>query len=357
MPAAAQLTVTSGPDRGRVFDLGEEELVHIGTGPENHVVLSDPAIAEHQASIVSRNGRYAIFTPQSGSVDVDGDRIPADQWVWLPDVARIRIGQRTAVQFTGPTSDGTDPTNGKGPAAASAAAKPAPAKPAPPPPSKTTAPNKPSGPVDPFADDDGDDAPGDAGAESPSKAANRKGKRRRPRSEKPREPKGEKRQVAQFVTDQTGETVVTLGEDGQLPELQLREGAARAKERRKAEAPKPEGTSPVLYVVLLVSMLSSIAMLFLDFTPGQSSQRERMIARQQLRDYIGSDETAPEPYQAHIRRAILAYERGDGEAEKEAYYEVLDLLNAEDNDKILGLTGNPDRDKRLRELISTVLSR
>ena len=98
MSDPAQITVTTGPDRGRVFELADE-VMHIGRGPENDIVLSDPSLAEHQASIVSRGGRYAIFSPEEDAVQVDENAIPSDQWVWLPEEARISIGERTVVQF------------------------------------------------------------------------------------------------------------------------------------------------------------------------------------------------------------------------------------------------------------------
>lgn len=335
--SSAQLTVTSGPDRGRTFDLAEE-LVHIGRGAENQVVLRDPTLEDHQASIVCRQGRYAIYTPIAETVDVDGDPLPPDQWVWLPDEAKIRIGERTSVVFHLP--------NG--------AAEPDPATPRP-------LPKVQAGTVDPFADDDDEPVP-DAPAERTPAPENRgkrgaKPKRRRRKRGEAGDKPQDKRQVARFVTDQSGDTVVTLGEDGQLPELKLREGAT-ARERR-TEKPAQEGTSPLLYVALAFSMLSSVALLLLDFTPGQSGQRERAIARQSLEQegFLDSGDRRPEPYQVHLRNAVLARQRRDFSAELREYRGVLTLLKAEDVDPYLGLTGSPDRDRRLYELIAILLNR
>src|SRR5688572_25481839 len=77
----ARLTVTTGPDRGRVFELAEE-MVNIGRGAQNHIPLTDLQVAEHQATLMSRNGRYAIYVLRADSVEVDGNVIPAEQWVW-----------------------------------------------------------------------------------------------------------------------------------------------------------------------------------------------------------------------------------------------------------------------------------
>ena len=52
----ATITVTRGPARGEFFELSEE-LVHIGRGEGNQLVLADDDLAEHQASIAFRNGR------------------------------------------------------------------------------------------------------------------------------------------------------------------------------------------------------------------------------------------------------------------------------------------------------------
>ena len=96
MVKTARITVISGPDRGKVFQLNEE-LVHVGSGAENQVALTDDLVQEHQASIVNRDGRYAIYTPLDQSVQVDGNIIPPEQWVWLPASARITVSERTSI--------------------------------------------------------------------------------------------------------------------------------------------------------------------------------------------------------------------------------------------------------------------
>ena len=97
MNETATLTITTGPDRGKVYQLNDE-LVHLGRGPQNQVALSDLNVADHQASIVSRDGRYAIFTPVDRSVEVDGATIPSKRWVWLPTEAKIQVSDHTALQ-------------------------------------------------------------------------------------------------------------------------------------------------------------------------------------------------------------------------------------------------------------------
>ena len=61
MDKTAQLVIQTGPDQGQVFPL-QSELVRLGTADGNDIVLSDATLAEHHASIVYREGRYAIVT-------------------------------------------------------------------------------------------------------------------------------------------------------------------------------------------------------------------------------------------------------------------------------------------------------
>ena len=98
MTDSATITITSGPDRGKMFQL-EDEQVTIGCGADNAIALSDQTLDKHQASIVHRKGRYAIYSPLTDAVEVEGNVIPAECWVWLPETARIRISERTSLQF------------------------------------------------------------------------------------------------------------------------------------------------------------------------------------------------------------------------------------------------------------------
>ena len=94
----ARLLVTDGPDAGKSFGLGAD-LIHIGTGPDNQIILSDSSLAEHQASIASRNGRFAIYVPPEQRVEVEGNAIPTEKWVWLPAAANLRMGEATLCRF------------------------------------------------------------------------------------------------------------------------------------------------------------------------------------------------------------------------------------------------------------------
>ena len=199
MSEPATITVTRGPARGQFFEL-EAELVHIGRAESNQVVLEDTNLADHHASIVFRNGRYAIFTPLPDAVSIDGSAIPPQRWVWLPGEANIGLGQRTSLRFA------------------------------------TSLPNA--------ASDNGDAEDGPAGN---GQRKGRKGRRR-------------KRQLAKFVTDAQGESRVQLGEDGQLPELSLDEELTGGKIEQK----KSGSNSLLLSLVLVVSTALSIMLLIVE---------------------------------------------------------------------------------------------
>ena len=77
MNTTSSLTITTGPGRGASFEF-EDELINIGRGDMNQVVIDDPDLEEHQASIVQRNGRYAIYTAFNDAVEVDTSPIPAE---------------------------------------------------------------------------------------------------------------------------------------------------------------------------------------------------------------------------------------------------------------------------------------
>ncbi len=275
MSITARITITSGPDRGKVFELNDQ-LVNIGRASENDVALSDPLVSDHQASITSRGGRYAIYTPLERVVEVDGNVIPADRWVWLPKSARVRVSDRTAFQFS---------------------------------------------------------------YQGGAKVAAKR-------------PEKRKRNVARFITDQSGDPLVKLGEDGHLPELALTEGPNKKTLQKRGKQSNPT----LLYAAVAFSVCASVAMLFLDAEPSGSSASQKAQARRAIAGFYETGESEPQEYQRSLRDAQLAHSRNDSIAERRAYRRVLVLLNSEDNNRFTGLTGGPERDERLRKLIAILLS-
>jgi hypothetical protein len=328
MGKTARITVTSGPDRGKVFQLNEE-LVHVGSGSENQIALTDEAVAEHQASIVSRDGRYAIYTPLENSVEVDGNVIPPERWVWLPTSAQIAVSQRTSLKFDEMQADAQSSPAG------------------------TTGVDENS---------------------TPQPATKRGGKGKRPGGKRR---KSSDQPVARFITDKQGDTLVKLGEDGHLPELQLAEGETR----KTVEASKKQSNPFIIYAVLAISMCASLLMVVVDFEPAAATQEQRDQARQLIVRFYGINKDDLQPHQALLREARLARSRGDFATERRTYGLVLKQLNAEDiAQSFSGLTGDrgdpeilpddddgflreferdnlPKSDQVLRQLISILMRR
>ncbi len=307
----ARLTVTTGPDRGRVFELAEE-MVNIGRDPQNEIALTDRQVAEHQATLMSRNGRYAIYVLQQDSVEVDGSVVPAEQWVWLPETARIKLSAYTGLRFQ---YEGSRKAGNGAPAAKKPKAD-KPEKPDPPPKARS--------------------GKGQAGKAPPKE-----------------------RRVARFITDQTGDALVRLGEDGHLPELSLSDAPTKKVVREKTSS---EGSFPLAYVALAGSVLLSLVLLLVPSDPGVSTESERARARQEITEFYGDPNEEPTRWQKQLREARLAHSSGDDQAERRAYLEVLEMLNAEEYNRPgapshIALTGDRTRDETLRELISILLSR
>lgn len=300
----ASLTVTSGPDRGQKFTL-TDEFILIGTGADSHIVLTDPQVTEHQASLANRNGRFAISTPFDDAIEVDGNALKADQWVWLPSTATIKVSTRTVLAFH------------------SATAIPA---------TETRGPDEPP---------------------APPSSASLKARRRTPARKSETGTGG--RTVAKFITDRPGETLVRLGEDGHLPELALQEAAAPKAD--KAQKPS-QGNPALVYGALGFSLLASIAMLFLDpgtFNEGSTSKTS--ARRVILEKYLGDAAGPVKPYQRLLRDAGLAYSRGDFASERAAYVRVLGLLNSEDKNPFTGITGTSSDDEELKKYLAVLLRR
>jgi hypothetical protein len=321
MEASATIVVTGGPDAGKSYALADE-LVHIGRGRDNQVVLSDEGLAEHQASIVRRNGRYAIYAPQAGSVQVEGSDIPAEKWVWLPQAATIKLA---GTVFRLEAAQGE---NG-------ASATPAPESTPTPTPGKSRPKTTPPG--------------------AKKEGSERAKKKARPAEKQP--------QVARFISDRTGEPLVRLGEDGQLPALELAELAEEAPQERRQ---KSTSNPLLLYGLIGFSFVASLGMLLIDPNAAStSSTTEQAKARSALHEFYGAPGSRLERYQELLRLGLVCHSQGDWEGERGAYREVLQMLNAADirdpKRHPNGLTGKQtkrgrDSDDDLREALETLLA-
>lgn len=315
MSDRARLTVTTGPDRGRVFELAEE-MSNIGRGTKNEIALTDLQVSEHHATLMSRNGRYAIYVLRKDSVEVDGNVIPAEQWVWLPDTARIKMSTYTGLRFQ---YEGTRNSGNRTSQDSSATDKNQREK------------SEPSA--------------------LPTKPRSLRGKSAKSTKQD--------RKVAKFITDQGGDALVRLGEDGHLPELSLADSPTKKIVRDESA----KGSSlPLVYLAVGGSLLLSVALLIVPSEPGLSTQAERAQARQEITTFYGPPNEEPNAWQRKLREARLAHSSGDVRGERRAYQQVLDMLNAEEYNQPnapshIALTGDRSRDEALRQIIAILLSK
>jgi hypothetical protein len=290
-----RLVVTSGEPRGQAFVLSEE-LTNIGRADDNQIVLSDPLVAAHHATLARRNDRYALYVPPGQSVAVDDAAAPVGQWVWLPNEASLALSPQTTLRLQ-PVGE-------------------------------------------------------DKAASDPAATPTKLGSTRRSASAK----KGEKsaRKTAKFVTDRAGATLVRFGEDGHLPELRLNDADAAPKSSAK---PASGGNPAVLYAALGCSLLASVILLVVDLETSGSSQSKATARQAIVAEFIGQDGQPLKPYQRLLREASLAHSRGDLKAEHDAYRRVLLILNSEDRNPFAGVTGDLRDDERLRRYLGTLLGR
>jgi hypothetical protein len=319
MNATARLVVTRGPDEGREFDVSSD-LAHIGRDGSNQIVLTDPGLARHQASIVCRGGRYALFTPLDGAVEVDGAQVPADRWVWLPAAADIQFGLETVLHFqTSMAANGQITSEAES-----------------------------------IVPSDRSSIESSLGVTPQNKdGSSSTAKRRRRRSEP-------KRSAARLTLDAAGEPRVQLGADGRLPELRLSEAGAIA-----TETSGKSGVQPWLVIAAVIASTAMSALLLL-WTPDHSGSpgAVQAQARFQLRNFYGKEGSELEPYQQLLRRAAVEHSQGRVREERRLYLKVLDLLNSADvldPGNFHGLTGRQtgrgrNGDSELRGLLESLVS-
>lgn len=356
-----RIVVTTGPDRGKAFEI-DEELVHIGRADENQIVLDDPSLPDHQASILRKNDRFAIFRPIDAIVQVDGADIPTEKWVWLPNDVRLQFGRRTSCQLTYEMSLDDEPaTSPKAALPKSAPPKSDPSKPAAVKspikvrpsavPQAGTASAKLKSGSDTEAEKGADDSVDQSSDTAMTDASTTDGGRQKKSRKKSKSAKRQKN-VARFITDQGG-PLVELGADGHLPELALQDDPTRNEKQ-----PKPkQSNSALLYSVLALSFLSSLAMMFADIDPPSVSELSKADAREEIVRFFGNDDKDLEVWQRRLRAARLAHSRGDAEMELRRYREVLAALNSEDRDVHIGMTGRLATDEELKKLIGIIISR
>ena len=170
-------------------------------------------------------------------------------------------------------------------------------------------------------------------------------------------PTRRERKVARLVTSGQEVSKLTLGADGQLPELVIKETAAT--EKRKTE--EQESSPLMLIVALLVSVSMSMLMLFVP-TESRSSKADVADSLAALQEHYIGNKQPLEPYQLLIRKALQAENKGDRRTAIAVYRQLLEMLYQERPNRNQGLTGpklstQEPNDRQLEAHLNTLLAR
>jgi hypothetical protein len=157
--------------------------------------------------------------------------------------------------------------------------------------------------------------------------------------------------VPRFKPVDPAAAVVSLTQDGKLPELSLADPKHPPKAAVQTEKPTQTLT---LTIVVAASLALSICLSLIDFSSDGNNANARQDARSQIASFYGHVEGTPEPYQLLLRDSQRAHSRGDHATERANYREVLRLLRAEN--RTTSLTETREGDQQLEAALSVVLA-
>ena len=162
--------------------------------------------------------------------------------------------------------------------------------------------------------------------------------------------------VARLISADAAESALKPSADGRLPDLQLQEGIGTA----EADAPAKSTHPAVLFAVLALSVVISVVLAMVSFSPSDSIDSEQQNAARQFieENYFGGgniDRGELQPYQIYLREAKRAHSNGDLKTEKARYRKVLDLLRGDRGEGGRGLTGSRTDDAKLEDQIGVIL--
>lgn len=170
-------------------------------------------------------------------------------------------------------------------------------------------------------------------------------------------PNKRERKVARLVTGGDDVAKLTLGADGQLPQLVIKETTTT--EKRRTE--ESESSPTMLIIAVAMSVGLSLLLLFVP-TTGRSSKTDVADSLAALQEhYIGSRQPL-EPYQLLIRQALQAENKGDRRTATGIYRRLLEMLHEERPNRNQGLTGptlstREPNDRQLEAHLRTLLTR
>jgi hypothetical protein len=149
-------------------------------------------------------------------------------------------------------------------------------------------------------------------------------------------PERRQKKTARLLTGEVAESWLPLGNDGQLPQLVVKDEQLKESKPRESTESNPL----VLVIVLVVSVAMSLLLLFVpeQLPTSNHSMTDSLDALEQ--NYIGTKQPL-EPYQILVRSALELENEGERREAKEVYRKLLDMLHAERRNPNEYLTGPP----------------
>lgn len=172
--------------------------------------------------------------------------------------------------------------------------------------------------------------PGQAPTDTPPKTAQSVPTTRNLRPEK------RQKKTARLLTGQAAESWLPIGNDGQLPQLVVKDEQLKESKQRESTESNPL----ILVIVLVASVAMSLLLLFVpEELPSSNNSMGDSLDRLE-EHYIGTKQPL-EPYQILVRSALELENEGERREAKEVYRKLLDMLHAERRNPNEYLTGPP----------------
>ncbi|MEC7428941.1 MAG: hypothetical protein VYE28_04755 [Planctomycetota bacterium] len=157
-----------------------------------------------------------------------------------------------------------------------------------------------------------------------------------PKSTRNSAPEKRQRKTARLLSNDAAETWLPLGNDGELPQLVVKDEHLKEVKQRESKESNPL----ILILILVMSVAMSLLLLFVpeELPTANNSMSDSVEVLQQ--SYIGTKQPL-EPYQILVRSALELENEGERAEAKEIYRQLLDMLHAERRNPNEYLTGPP----------------
>ncbi len=157
-----------------------------------------------------------------------------------------------------------------------------------------------------------------------------------PKSTRNSAPEKRQRKTARLLSNDASETWLPLGNDGELPQLVVKDEHLKEVKQRESKESNPL----ILILILVMSVAMSLLLLFVpeELPTANNSMSDSVEVLQQ--SYIGTKQPL-EPYQILVRSALELENEGERAEAKVIYRQLLDMLHAERRNPNEYLTGPP----------------